>query len=186
VTRKPVARKPSKSGARRTQQHLVAGRIVRPHGIRGQMVVEGASDLIDRAEPGLSVRLGASKRKARLLSLQRHQGRYLLSLEGVTTREQAESLRGESLELRLEDVGPLPDGVYFRWQIVGLRAVTDEGIDLGEIVEVFSTGANDVYDVRRPDGSRVLLPAISSVVRQIDLEGGVARIHLLPGLIDPA
>jgi 16S rRNA processing protein RimM len=64
--------------------------------------------------------------------------------------------------------------------------VTDEGIDLGEIVEVFSTGANDVYDVRRPDGSRVLLPAISSVVRQIDLEGGVARIHLLPGLIDPA
>jgi 16S rRNA processing protein RimM len=186
VTGRPVTRSESKSRARRTTQHLVAGRIVRPHGVRGLVVVEASSDVLQRVQPGLDVRLGVSGRKARLLSLQPHQGRYLLTLEGVTTREQAETLRGESLELKLEDVGPLPEGVFFRWQIVGLRAVTDEGTELGEIVEVFSTGANDVYEVQRPDGSRVLLPAISSVVRQIDLEGGVVHIHLLPGLIDPA
>jgi 16S rRNA processing protein RimM len=186
VTGRPVARNVSKSRARRTKQHLVAGRIVRPHGVRGLVVVEPSSDLLQGVQPGMDIRLGVSGRKARLLSLQPHQGRYLLALEGFTTREEAESLRGESLELRLEDVGPLPEGVFFRWQIVGLRAVTDEGAELGEIVEVISTGANDVYEVQRPDGSRVLLPAISSVVRRIDLEGGVAHIHLLPGLIDPA
>jgi 16S rRNA processing protein RimM len=90
------------------------------------------------------------------------------------------------MECPFEDLGPLPEGVYFRWQIIGLRAVTDEGTDLGEIVEVLSTGANDVYEVLQADGKRVLLPAISSVVLEIDLEHELARVHLLPGLIDPA
>jgi 16S rRNA processing protein RimM len=132
------------------------------------------------------VYLGAQGRKSRVVSLQPYQARYLLSLEGCETRESAESLRGESMECPLEDLGPLPEGTYFRWQIVGLRAVTDDGGELGEIIEVFSTGANDIYEVQQADGRRVLLPAISSVVREVDLDGGVVRIHLLPGLIDPA
>lgn len=173
------------SGARRTKQHLVAGRIVRPHGLRGQVVVEPVSDWIDRVRPGQGVLLGESGRPGRVISLQQHGTRYLLTLEGCGSREAAESLRGEVIQCPMEDLGPLPDGVYFRWQIVGLRAVTDEGTDLGEIIEVFSTGANDVYEVQQADGRRVLLPAISSVIREIDLDHGLARVHLLPGLIDP-
>ena len=176
----------SKAGARQTQKHVVAGRIVRPHGVRGQVIVEPVSALIERVHPGQVVRLGESGRVSRVVSLQPHQARYLVQLEGYDTREAADTLRGETMECPADDLGPLPQGVYFRWQIVGLRAVTDEGIELGEIVEVFSTGANDVYEVQREDGRRVLLPAISSVVQEIDLEHGLARIHLLPGLIDPA
>ena len=186
MTRKPPTTTPSKAGARQTKQHLVAGRIVRPHGVRGQVIVDPLSDLIERVRPGQAVRLGEAGQKARILSLQPHQARYLVSLEGVETRAAAESLRGQVIECPLADLGPLPDGVYFRWQIVGLRAVTEEGAELGEVVEVFSTGANDVYEVRQADGRRVLLPAITSVVREIDLEHGLVRIHLLPGLIDPA
>ena len=165
---------------------MVAGRIVRPHGVRGQVIVEPASDLIQRVRPGQAVQLGEGGRTSRVVSLQPYQARYLVSLEGYETREAAETLRGRLMECPFEDLGPLPEGVYFRWQIVGLRAVTDEGTDLGEIVEVLSTGANDVYEVLQADGKRVLLPAISSVVQEIDLEHGLARVHLLPGLIDPA
>lgn len=163
---------------------MVAGRIVRPHGVRGQVVVEPVSDMIDRVRPGQIVRLARSGRTARVVSLAPHQARYLFALEGVASRSDAESLRGEPMEFRVEDIGALPEGVFFRWQIVGLRAMTDDGSELGEIVEVLGTGANDVYEVRRADGSRVLLPAISSVVREIDLERGVVTVHLLPGLID--
>jgi 16S rRNA processing protein RimM len=174
------------AGARQTKQHLVAGRIVRPHGLRGQVIVEPASELIERVRPGQAVRLGETGRKSRVVSLQPHGTRYLMSLEGYGTREAAEVLRGELIQCPLDDLGPLPDGVFFRWQIVGLRAVTEDGTELGEIVEVLSTGANDVYEVLQADGRRVLLPAISSVIREIDLEHGLVRIHLLPGLIDPA
>jgi 16S rRNA processing protein RimM len=181
-----AARNGTNPGARPTKQHLVAGRIVRPHGVRGLVIVEPTSDAISQLEPGRVLHLGASQRTARLVGLTPHQGRYLMELEGFDSRASAESLRGETIEVPLADLSPLPHGVYYRWQIVGLRAVTEDGLDLGEIVEVFSTGANDVYEVERPDGRRLLLPAISSVVRTIDLEGGVVRIHLLPGLIDPA
>jgi 16S rRNA processing protein RimM len=186
VKRKLPAKPDTNQSARRTREHLVAGRIVRPHGVRGQVVVEPTSELIERLQPGQALRLQGSGRTTRLVSLQPHQTRYLATLEGYSTREAAETLRGETIECPIEDIGPLPDGVYFRWEIIGLRAVTDDGAELGEIVDVFSTGANDVYEVLRADGTRVLLPAISSVVLGIDLEGGQARIHLLPGLIDPA
>ena len=184
MIRRAAPRSPEKAGARPTRKSLVAGRIVRPHGVRGQVVVEAASDVLDCLRPGAPIRLGGSGEEVRVLSFRPHQARYVVELEGVSDRAAAESLRGETLEVSLDDVVPLPEGVYFRWQIVGLRAVTEDGTDLGEIIEVLSTGANDVYEVQREDGSRVLLPAISSVVRQIDLDGGVARIHLLPGLID--
>jgi 16S rRNA processing protein RimM len=130
------------------------------------------------------VLLGDPGRPARLISLAVHGGRYLIGLEGCTTRQAAEALRNEVLQCTVEDLGPLPEGVHYRWQIVGLRAVTDEQADLGVIADVFSTGANDVYEIVRPDGSRLLLPAISSVIRQIDLERGIVQVHLLPGLTD--
>jgi len=175
-----------RTGARPTREYVVAGRIVRPHGLRGQVVVDPESEVMGRLTPGHVVHLGPHRRKVRLLSLQPHQGRYLISLEGVGDRMAAESLRDDQIECRLEDIAPLPPGMYFRWQIVGLRAVADDGRELGEIAEVFATGANDVYEVRQPDGPPLLLPAISSVVKEIDLERGVVRVHLLPGLIDPA
>jgi 16S rRNA processing protein RimM len=186
VKRSQPAKPESKEGARQTKGHLVAGLIVRPHGVRGQVIVEPVSDLILRVRPGQIVYLGEQGRQSRVMSLQPHQARYLVSLEGCHSREAAEALRGEVMAAPLEDLGPLPEGTYFRWQIVGLRAVTEDGTELGEVIEVFSTGANDVYEVQQTDGRRVLLPAISSVVKQIDLAGGVLRIHLLPGLIDPA
>ena len=186
VSRRSIAQPESKEGARQTKQHVVAGRIVRPHGVRGQVIVDPVPDLIERVRPGQVVYLGEHGRESRVVSLQPHQARYLVSLEGCRTRESAEALRGEVVACPFEDLGPLPEGTFFRWQIVGLRAVTEDGNDLGEVIEVFSTGANDVYEVQQADGRRVLLPAISSVVREVDLDGGLIRIHLLPGLIDPA
>jgi 16S rRNA processing protein RimM len=186
VKRKPAAKTFPKVDARQTKHDLVAGRIVRPHGIHGMVIVEPIPDLIERVRPGHAVTLAESGRTSRIVRLQPHGQRYLVALEGFETRESAESLRGEAMQVRLEDIGPLPAGLFFRWQIVGLQVVSDDGADLGVVVEILSTGANDVYELRLPDGRHVLLPAISSVIQQIDLDHGQMRVHLLPGLIDPA
>jgi 16S rRNA processing protein RimM len=84
--------------------------------------------------------------------------------------------------VRLGDLGPLPDGVYYHWEIIGLRVETEEGESLGSLGQILSTGANDVYVVRTPDGSELLLPAIAEVIRKVDLESGRMMVHLLPGL----
>ena len=71
-------------------------------------------------------------------------------------------------------------GTYFHWQILGLTVVTDQDEVLGQVTEILTTGANDVYVVR---GDReILLPATDEVVRRIDPAGGKIIVHLLPGL----
>jgi len=147
-------------------------------------VIEAGADLLDRVRPGQAVFLGDAARADRIAALQPHGKRYLLTLKGVATHQAAEALRGTNLLLLADDLGPLPQGVYYRWQIVGLRILLEDGAELGTVVEVISTGANDVYEVEQGDGRKVLIPAISSVVREIDLEAGVLRATLPPGLVE--
>jgi 16S rRNA processing protein RimM len=172
------------SGARRTKEYLVAGRIVRPHGVRGALILEPESDLMGRVGQGTVVFVGDASRQKTVAGLQIHGKRYLLSLKGVTSRESAEELRGLDLLLDAESLAPLPEGTYYRWQITGLRVLLEDDSELGSVVDVIDTGANDVYEIERSDGRKVLIPALSSVVLEIDLEGGILRVRPPAGLLD--
>lgn len=68
--------------------------------------------------------------------------------------------------------------------LIGLSVETDEGELLGELTDVLITGANDVYEVTRTDGKKVLLPAIKDCVLDVDLEAGRVLVHVLEGLLD--
>lgn len=168
--------------ARRTNQELVAGRIVRPHGLRGTVVLDPESGLVDRVRPGTTVFVGEARTPAKVRRLYAHGDRYLLDLEGVAGREAAEGLRDHIVLVRVDDIGGLPPNTFFRWQIIGLRVEEEDGTLVGSVADVRETGANDVYEVERPDGRRVLLPAVRSVIRKVDLEAGVMTVHMLPGL----
>jgi 16S rRNA processing protein RimM len=168
--------------ARQPIDHLAVGRIVRPHGVRGALVLEPYSWLIRCLEPGSAVYLGETKRKKQVAGISAHQERYLLWLDGCTDRETAEHWRGAEIFLDLRDAPELPADEYFHWQIIGLRVESDEGEVLGQVVDILETGANDVFVVRDASGAELLLPAIAPVVRRVNLEAGVIEVHLLPGL----
>ncbi|HET7009226.1 MAG TPA: ribosome maturation factor RimM [Anaerolineales bacterium] len=172
---KPRARRP---------QHLVVGRVVRPHGVRGDLLVEPLSEVLDSIQPGGHVFLGDRRRGFPVVSLRRHARKYLLRIEGCNGRDEAESFRGEELRVRLEDAAPLPPGKFYRWQVIGLRVVTEDGRRLGTVRQILETGANDVYAVQGESGKEILLPAITSVIRKIDPETGEMRVRLMPGLLD--
>ena len=181
---------PRKSGrtpesARPPENSLAVGRVVRPHGVRGGLMVVGYSDAIESLNPGSRLLHGEEQRPAVLQSCRRHAERYLMFLEGVQDREQAEALRSAEILVPFQNAKPLPEGAYYYWQVLGLRAEDENGALLGEITEILETGANDVYVVRRPEGGELLLPAISSVIRAIDPAQGVMRVHLIPGLLPP-
>jgi 16S rRNA processing protein RimM len=108
-------------------------------------------------------------------------GRVVLKLAGIDNREAAEVLRGALISVPAEQAVALPAGTYYWHQIIGLRVVDLEDRPLGQIADILATGGNDVYVVRS-NGRELLLPAIRDVVKEIDLDGGVVRVDLLPGL----
>ena len=165
-----------------TEYDIQVGKIVAAHGLRGLVKVAPMSDIPDRHRTLREV-LVKTARTARLYTVRQAkltgQGAWLLELEGVTDRTQAEALRGAALLVREVDSPPLPQDVYYLHQLLGLRVVTTDGRDLGPITEVLETGANDVYVT-----AQALIPAIASVVKQVDLAAGTMLIEPLPGMLE--
>lgn len=168
----------------RPAEFVAVGRVVRPHGVRGNLLVEAISDLIHSLEQGVEVHLGDSERKTRVKYLRSHQNRYLLAVEGVHDRSEAEQYRGAEVLLSGQKTEDLPEGTYYHWQIVGLNVISDEGESLGTISRILETGANDVYVVEKEGAKELLLPAIDSVIVEVDLEQETLVVRLLPGLRD--
>ncbi|MCK5054121.1 MAG: 16S rRNA processing protein RimM [Anaerolineales bacterium] len=174
---------PEKGSARQPPNFLVVGRIVRPHGIRGGLVVEQFSKLIQSIRPGMEIFLADTTKPSVVTSFRAHRGRYLLVIEGCEDRDTAEQWRDAEIRLKSGDVESLQEGEYYHWQLLGLRVIREDGEALGEITEILETGANDVFIVRNETGGEVLLPAIESVIRDVDLEQGKVVVYLLPGLL---
>lgn len=166
------------------ERFLEAGKIVRSHGVRGELCLEPWAD---SAEFLLQVkdfyfdRVGT--RPAGLLSSRPHKGRLLVTLRGVDSMEKADALRGRVLFLDREDVR-LEKGQYFLQDLIGLRAVDGRtGQEYGTLAEVLNTPANDVYRIVKGD-REYLFPAVSHMIQETDLEGGVIRLLPIPGIFD--
>jgi 16S rRNA processing protein RimM len=101
-----------------------------------------------------------------------HKGQLILKLKGVDTVNDAESLRGCWVLVPREQAHQLPAGSYYIYQIVGLNVYTTDGRYIGEVADVLTTTANDVYIVKGPGvhdpSGELLVPAIKSVVHRID------------------
>lgn len=163
-------------------QSLAVGRVLRPHGIRGDLLVEASNDFLQSLQPESELILGEQGATYSVVSIRPHQGRFLLKLRGCADRDQAEQFRGLEILIPADRIGPLPPGVYYHWQIIGLEVVELEGRSLGAVSEILETGGNDVYVVRSASGAELLLPAISSVILEIDLEKQRIRVAVPEGL----
>lgn len=165
-------------------RYLAIGRVLRPHGVRGEVRMELLTDHPEHLAALDEVYLGRTKERREVQNVRLHQGVALLQLSGYEDRNAAEELRGELVYVSLEDAVPLEQDEYYEFQVEGLTVVSEEGQPLGEVVEVLTApGANDIFVVRGPLGE-ILIPAIEDVVTGLDLEGGRMVVHLLPGLLD--
>jgi 16S rRNA processing protein RimM len=172
----------SQSNARQQPEYVVVGRIVRPHGIRGALLVEGISELIQSLSTGAVIYTGSDSLPNTITSFRPHRGMFLLSLEGLSDRDAADQLRGSEIKLLFDQID-LPDHEYYYWQIIGLEVYSENDERLGVIDRIIETGANDVYVVTREAGDQILIPAIEEVVLEVDLDTGRMLVHLLPGLV---
>ena len=100
------------------------------------------------------------------------QGRFVLEIEGVTSIDEAEKLRGLELRIAEEDLAALPQGSFYYHQLKGLRVEDEAGALIGVVDEVMETGAENRVLVVRGPGGETLLPFAASFVRSVELEHG--------------
>ena len=138
------------------------------------MRVEVLTDRADRLTVGAALFVEGEDAPRRIRDVESGGRVPVVQLEGIERREDAEPLTGRYLEV---DAEPLPEGHYYWHQLIGLRVIDESGRDLGELVEVFRAGENEVYRVEADGRPELLLPAIRDVVRAIDLEAGTMTVR---------
>jgi 16S rRNA processing protein RimM len=166
------------------EEPILVGSVARAHGLAGEVVVDVWSEAPERFRPGGAVTArvpGGAARRMVVETARPFGERLLIRFEGVTTRTQAEALRGADLTVARRDVPPAPEGAHYRFELVGLRVRTREGRHLGTVTEVFATGSNDVIAIRGERGE-LLLPYLTHVVLSIDPERGEMVVEVPPGL----
>ncbi len=175
--------------------YLAVGKLRRPHGVHGEMVMDVLTDFPERLKPGRKMVVGPQHLPVQVRSVRGHDQALLIAFKGYDTPEKAGELRNLILYATAADQPPLEEGEYYHHELIGLKVYDEQGLLLGELVEIMETGANDVYVVRPETGVRletsvrpisgldILLPAIDDVILEIDLEKKSMRVHLLPGLV---
>lgn len=162
---------------------LAVGKLRRPHGVHGEIIMDVLTDFPERLKPGKKMLVGAQHAPVQIRSVRGHDQALLIAFKGYDTPEQAGTFRNQILYSTVSDQPPLEEGEFYHHELIGLQVYDEQGAKLGELVEIMETGANDVYVVRPESGPEMLLPAIDEVVLEIDLEKKVMRVHILPGLI---
>jgi 16S rRNA processing protein RimM len=162
---------------------LVVGKLGKPHGLHGEIVMDVFTDFPERIQPGDVFYTGQEYVPQKLLKRRPHARGLLVKFEGYVERDEVAKLRNQIVYVRTADRPPLEEGEYYHHQLLGMQVLDEGGQLLGQVKRILETGANDVYVIHDPAGHELLVPAIDSVILDIDLEGRILRIHLLPGLL---
>ncbi|WP_299559811.1 ribosome maturation factor RimM [uncultured Mycolicibacterium sp.] len=185
---------------------LVVGRVVKPHGIRGELVVEIRTDDPDtRFAPGTRLRgrppRGGAEREFVVESMRPHSGRLLVRLAGVADRNAADLLRGILFVVDSDELPPIEDpDEFYDHQLEGLRVRTVDGRDVGVVTEVIHTPAGELLAVRPdpepdpvpaagpeagpPRRREVLIPFVSEIVPTVSLADRLIEIDPPEGLLE--
>ena len=170
---------------------LVVGRVVKAHGIGGELVVDvRTDDPFGRFAPGTALRTRARDKSERTLvveSMREHGGRLLVRVDGVVSRDAADALRGSLFIVDTADLPPIDDpDEFYDHELEGLRVRTVTGQDVGTVAEVLHTAAGEILAVRPGDGDgpEILVPFVGAIVTTVSLADGIVEIDPPDGLLD--
>lgn len=159
-------------------EFLAVGTLLRPHGIQGDLVMNLLTDFPERLRPGKTIFAGEAHLALQIMHTRPHGKSLIIKFKGIDDREMAIRYRGQIVYVRTESVPRLPAGEYYFHQLLGLTVIDEQGTVLGTIERILETRANDVYILKTPAGSELLLPAVEDeVILGVDLERREMRIR---------
>lgn len=154
-----------------TEQQIIIGKIVAPHGVRGDVRIVPLTDFPERFSSMKKICLN-NGRSYDVESTKEHKGLILMKLKGLDSRNDVEPLKGSLIQIGREEAMPLPQDRFYIFDLVGLKVYTEDETYLGVLTDVLQTGSNDVYVVEDKGSMNkpLLIPALKKVVLQIDLK----------------
>jgi 16S rRNA processing protein RimM len=168
------------------EELLVVGRILRPHGIRGAVVVRVESDRPGRFAEGARLVLetaSGDRREVTVQSCSEHRDGVLVNLPGLADRETAEKLKGSYLLVRARDADLLAKGEHWAHDLLGMRVLSEEGLHLGEVSDVVCRTVQDTLVVRDAGGMEFRLPFVGEFVKKVDPVQKVITVKVIEGMV---
>ncbi len=167
---------------------LKVGKIVNTHSLKGEVKVISSTDFEEqRFEKGtelLITRGNQVVKEVTVESYRTHKNNLLVKFVGIDSIEEAEKLRNLQIKIDSDNIGELEENEFYFHEIIGCEVFDENGKSLGEISEILTPGANDVWVIKSQNGKEILIPYIEDVVKKIDVENKKIDIEVMEGLID--
>ncbi|MED3688881.1 ribosome maturation factor RimM [Peribacillus butanolivorans] len=165
------------------------GKIVNTHGLLGEVRVISSTDFPEkRYKVGNTLYLFRETEKKPLpliiRSHRNHKNFNLLTFENYYNVGQVEAFRNGVLKIKEAQLGKLDEGEFYFHEIIGCSVFTDEGVEIGEIIEVLTPGANDVWVIKKAGSKDILIPYIDQIVKEVDISAKKVIITPMEGLLD--
>ncbi|MGY3782555.1 ribosome maturation factor RimM [Gemella taiwanensis] len=167
---------------------LKVGKIVNTHSLKGEVKVISSTDFEEqRFEKGtelLITRGNQVVKEVTVESYRTHKNNLLVKFVGIDSIEEAEKLKNLQIKIDSENIGELEENEFYFHEIIGCEVFDENGKSLGEISEILTPGANDVWVIKSQNGKEILIPYIEDVVKKIDVKNKKIDIEVMEGLID--
>ncbi len=155
------------------------GQVVNTHGIRGEIKLNPWTDDINNLV-NLDVFYDENGNKLVVENSKVHKNVVIIKFKHISNMNAAEEMKGKTL---YTEKTPLPEGRYYIKDLIGL-SVYENDVKLGNLTDVFNTGANDIYEIKTIDGKNIYLPVIEGVIGDVDLENKKIFVTIPDGLLD--
>ena len=167
---------------------LKVGKIVNTHSLKGEVKVISSTDFEEeRFKKGsklLITRGNQLIREVVVQSYRNHKNFLLVKFEGIDSVEEAEKLKNLQIKIDSDEVGELEENEFYFHEIIGCQVFDENDRNLGEIIDILTPGANDVWVIKGEEGKEILIPYIEDVVKKIDITSKKVNIEVMEGLID--
>ena len=167
---------------------LKVGKIVNTHSLKGEVKVISSTDFEEeRFKKGsklLITRGNQLIREVVVQSYRNHKNFLLVKFEGIDSVEEAEKFKNLQIKIDSDEVGELEENEFYFHQIIGCEVFDENNKNLGEIIDILTPGANDVWVIKGENGKEILIPYIEDVVKKIDITSKKVNIEVMEGLID--
>ena len=166
------------------EEYLRIGVITTAHGVKGEMKVFPTTDDVKRYKKLKSVYLSHKNetKELKVESVKFFKQFVIIKLNGIDDMDTAMTYRNADLLVSRKDAVKCEKDEYFIVDLIGLNVIDEDDRKIGILKEVLPTGANDVYEIEREDGTVFLLPAIKECVLDVNIKEGYVKVRLLEGL----
>lgn len=165
-------------------EFLEAGKIINTHGLRGEVKIVTWTDYPDDFEnlEHLYVKRKTGDETLTIKGIKYQKNNIIVSFNEIKDINDAEKYKNLVVYADREEFGELPDGVHYIVDLIGLNVVDEDDKVIGVLADVFNTGANDIYDIKREGQKNLLLPVIDDVVLDIDTDNRKITVRIPEGL----